>query len=288
MCSRVFFFILSLIAVLPMTAGVKVTNPRVCSLHRPVGIDENPTFSWQLLSDEEKYGIEQTAYRIVVAENEHALDDGIYIWDSGRVESNTSTQTVYGGPLDACRRYFYKIKVWLDDGTETSFCSNEWFETGLRGSGLGNAKWICSSRQPVSPYRTDYVIEFTYLFHEHSNELNYIFGKRSEKDYNIIRFCEDCSGNTVSIGHVLDGEYIDDGMEILFPQAAQPNLEHSVKIVVFATQYAKKYRFDIYYDGKKIENSRKEKPEKPLTPLQIVLAGRQAEFEINPVKGDLP
>ena len=98
----------------------------------PLGLDEAaPRFSWKLVSDQNS--VRQTAYRIIV--------DGM--WDSGRVEAETSVHIVYGGkPLKPKTRYTYRIKVWDNHGEESEQ-SEGFFETGFLGhTDLWRAKWL--------------------------------------------------------------------------------------------------------------------------------------------------
>src|SRR5574344_2219408 len=78
----------------------------------PLGIDvAQPRFSWQMQSEE--YGARQTAYRVVVAVSQDDLNDGHYLFDTDKVESDISVGIEYkGATLAPQTRYFWKVMVW--------------------------------------------------------------------------------------------------------------------------------------------------------------------------------
>ena len=82
-----------LLSMVPMvaaqTAAAEIYDLRVNDLVEPLGIDENPSFSWKMKSD--AIGAAQTAYAITVSDGETA------VWNSGWVEESDSTNIPYGG-----------------------------------------------------------------------------------------------------------------------------------------------------------------------------------------------
>jgi len=68
------------------------------SLTTPIGMDvEHPRLSWQLRDARD--GARQTAYKIEVASSPSTLASGKPdVWDSGRIESDTSNGVPYPGP----------------------------------------------------------------------------------------------------------------------------------------------------------------------------------------------
>jgi alpha-L-rhamnosidase len=118
---------------------------------RPLGTDNlRPAFGWRIAaarledgSDAER-GIEQSAYRLIVAEDSEALDrvDGL-IWDTGTVESGLSQHITYGGPpLQARRIYYWKVKVWNKAGEDCGWSGASLFETGYLSQEEWTADWI--------------------------------------------------------------------------------------------------------------------------------------------------
>src|ERR1035438_8940572 len=77
---------------------ISVSDLRCESTTNPLGIEApKPVLSWLLASSER--GQKQTAYRILVASDERTLrNDQGDIWDSGKVNSDLSTQVPYAGP----------------------------------------------------------------------------------------------------------------------------------------------------------------------------------------------
>jgi alpha-L-rhamnosidase len=101
-------------------------------LENPLGIDDpTPSFSW-ILRDS-THGAQQTAYEIQVASNAAALNAGRSdVWSSGKTESNNSINIRYAGPpLEASRRYFWRVKVWGVGGKMYPISATAWWETGL-------------------------------------------------------------------------------------------------------------------------------------------------------------
>lgn len=129
--------------------SVSIINLQVCHIRNPLGIDEPvPVFGWQMESD--RQGACQSAYRICVAESKENLDKEKFCWDSGKVAGDISVGITYEGEnLAAKHRYFWRVEVW--DEADKLYVSEEeaWFETGLMGEGMLEAKWISAESQSV-------------------------------------------------------------------------------------------------------------------------------------------
>ena len=101
--------------------------------------DTNPVFSWEM--DSTVIGQQQTAYQIVVTRD----SDGATMWDSGKVESNQSTDVYYEGEaLAAETAYSWDLTVW--DAFGQSYTQESRFETGLMNPDISawgeNAQFI--------------------------------------------------------------------------------------------------------------------------------------------------
>lgn len=125
----------------------------------PVGIDaENPRFSWQMTSDIR--GQYQTAYQIFVGDSAENLADGVYVWDSGRVESGNAVDIRYAGKaLEPCTRYYWQVKVWDKDDKAFLSAKEAYFETALTDGDWSGAQWIAVPEEPLydseaNPYFT--------------------------------------------------------------------------------------------------------------------------------------
>lgn len=109
----------------------------------PVGIAEvQPRLSWVLESEERSQV--QSAYQVLVADSEQALAArSANVWDSGRVESNQSTHVLYTGrALETDSRYWWKVRVWDQEGRASEYSSAAWWQMGLLHRTDWVAKWI--------------------------------------------------------------------------------------------------------------------------------------------------
>jgi alpha-L-rhamnosidase len=118
-----------------------ITNLRCEQFENPVGIDrEQPRLSWRLETG--RRGARQTAYRITVSSQ---LGGPADLWDSGRVESDHTSEIPYQGTaLTSGQRAHWRVEVW--DETDASNSSPDaWWEVGLLNEGDWTAQWIGSS-----------------------------------------------------------------------------------------------------------------------------------------------
>ncbi len=88
-------------------------------LKNPIGVEAvAPRLSWQL--EDDKRNQAQTAYRLLVASSQAALDrnEGD-LWDTGKIVSDQSTLIEYAGRKHCSRQYCcWKVKAWNNTGTE--------------------------------------------------------------------------------------------------------------------------------------------------------------------------
>lgn len=123
-----------------------------CDLkENPTGIQQNPNFSWQLLSSERNQ--KQSAYRILVSDdlNELGRGQGRY-WNSGKIQSGQSILVPYTGQqLSPGKKYFWKVKVWDKNDKESNWSQAATFTTALFApDDWSGAKWIGYEDQPDS------------------------------------------------------------------------------------------------------------------------------------------
>jgi len=100
-------------------------------------------FSWQISSEHRNQL--QSAYQILVAENPDNLKTSKNIlWDSGKINSDKSALVLADGlELKSAQSYFWKVKVWNQDGKESEWSEPANFRTGLFSeSDWAGAKWI--------------------------------------------------------------------------------------------------------------------------------------------------
>src|SRR4051794_39432475 len=96
---------------------MKIIDLRCEYLSDPLGIDvRRPRLSWRIDAPGEK-NLKQVAYRICVGSRLGEND----LWDSGRVESDQTTQIEYAGvPLASRQQCYWQVQIWDGKTTATS------------------------------------------------------------------------------------------------------------------------------------------------------------------------
>lgn len=92
--------------------------------------NKQPAFGWMLEAEEQ--GVMQTAYQLLVADKLDDLRRDIgNMWNSGRVNGDESTAILYKGKaLEPNKMYFWKVKVWDNQGGESAYSYTACFYTG--------------------------------------------------------------------------------------------------------------------------------------------------------------
>jgi len=124
-------------------SGIDVKELRCEYRTNPLGIDvTRPGLGWILTANSR--GQKQTAYQILVASSEEKLEPNkADLWDSGKVESAESVQVIYGGKnVQSRMRYYWKVRVWNNDGKASDWSKPAWWETALLEPNDWAAKWI--------------------------------------------------------------------------------------------------------------------------------------------------
>jgi hypothetical protein len=131
--------------------AAEIFDTKCGNIENPIGVSiKRQNFSWKLKS--EKRHVTQSAYQILVSDNLNKLDsDEGNIWNSGKVASDASIQVDYKGALlEAAKKYFWKVKVWDNEGSESEWSEVATFQTGLFSeTDWGNAKWIGYEELPA-------------------------------------------------------------------------------------------------------------------------------------------
>jgi len=108
----------------------------------PLAVVQNqPRFSWQLIAKESNAS--QIGYQILVASSEEKLknDEGD-IWNSLRVNSYQNLHIAFGGsPLKPETKYFWKVKVWNQEGEISKWSKTAFFRMTPNESDL-KPTWI--------------------------------------------------------------------------------------------------------------------------------------------------
>jgi len=139
--------------LLPVEAGwgkaeIAAVQLRCEYLENPLGIDSRvPRLSWKIEDRGQKpdgRGQKQSAYQVLVASSEELLKkDKGDLWDSGKVDSDQSSQVEYKGkPLESFVICHWKVKVWLNGGKAVEWSKPAVWTMGLLKSADWQAKWI--------------------------------------------------------------------------------------------------------------------------------------------------
>ena len=131
-----------MIAAILLAAAIQapgVTGLRVEYLTNPLGIDAaRPRLSWRMTSAERN--TVQSAYQIQVTRA------GRPVWDSGRIQADSSVFVAYAGPaLESRARYVWRVRVWDGKGRASAWSAPAWWEMGLLQPSEWTAAWIGSS-----------------------------------------------------------------------------------------------------------------------------------------------
>jgi alpha-L-rhamnosidase len=117
----------------------------------PLGIDrEHPLLQWKMADT--RRGAAQTAYQVLVATSPELLKkDTGDIWDSGKVETDQSVHIEYAGkPVESAKSYYWKVKIWDQDGKPTAWSKIASWEMGLLSASDWKATWVARSMEEPS------------------------------------------------------------------------------------------------------------------------------------------
>lgn len=107
----------------------------------PIGIGvTKPRLGWKLHSDER--AVIQTAYEIEIAAES---DFASILWQSGRVNSEQSTHVEQDSFVaESCKRYYYRVRAWNQNGDETAWSAVAFWEMGLLSPDEWLGDWIAA------------------------------------------------------------------------------------------------------------------------------------------------
>ena len=147
----IFLFILHISTGCRNGPAIEVATLKCNNKESPAGVGrEELSFSWQMSSDQRNQW--QTAWQIVLAESEKALEEGKYFWNSGKNKGKNNLHIPYQGPeLEAASRYHWRVRVWDRDGISSEWSQTATFVTGLFGKAdWEDARWIAYETLPDS------------------------------------------------------------------------------------------------------------------------------------------
>jgi len=124
-----------------------------CEYHdNPLGIDvRQPRLSWVLKSsDGHLRGQKQTAYEILVASDGRLLtSEQADLWDSGKVESDQTSQIAYQGkPLSSFQHCYWTVRTWDEKGQLSDWSRAAHWSMGILEKADWKAKWIGDDTVP--------------------------------------------------------------------------------------------------------------------------------------------
>ncbi|WP_282122038.1 alpha-L-rhamnosidase [Algibacter mikhailovii] len=128
------------------TSGTAIAFDKllVNSKENPVTVEsEQPSFSW--IMGAKGFNKSQSAYHVLVASSiDKLVENEADLWNSEKVESDQSAFVKYKGkPLEAMHTYFWKVRVWDEEGAASSWSDVQTFEMGLLNQeNWGTSKWI--------------------------------------------------------------------------------------------------------------------------------------------------
>lgn len=110
----------------------------------PLGIEtRHPRFSWQINAEARNF--EQKGWQILVADSPEELEsDKGNIWNSGKVKGSSSVLMPFAGnELKAGHTYFWKVRIWDQNGKPSPWSLTSRFTMGLLiENDWNNAGWI--------------------------------------------------------------------------------------------------------------------------------------------------
>jgi hypothetical protein len=143
-------FLLTIANALAQAVGV--TNLRCEYKTNPQGIAlTQPHLSWEVTSADRN--VVQVAYHVLVSDEPSLLEKGIgNIWDSQKVNTNTSIQVTYAGvPLVSTKKYYWRVIVYDGRGHSSGWSAIAYWQMGLLApADWKDAKWIAYQDMPDS------------------------------------------------------------------------------------------------------------------------------------------
>ncbi len=136
-------FSLIMVSVSNAGSSLQLSALKTEYLENPLGIDvTHPRFSWTLVSKERNQS--QSAYEIILSDDLKEINAGKgKLWTTGKVISSQTLHIEYGGKaLYSVTRYYWRVKVYDQDGNASSWSEPAWFETAMLQASDWTASWI--------------------------------------------------------------------------------------------------------------------------------------------------
>ncbi len=141
----------SLIALLILLVFTGKTQTKIAGLKcehlvNPIGIDSpSPRFTWQI--NAANTGVQQSAFAIVVDTDSSVVANKTNIqWESEKISSSQSLAVYKGETLTPFTKYYWRIKLWDENGNAMETSPIASFETGMMDQKNWRGNWISDSR----------------------------------------------------------------------------------------------------------------------------------------------
>lgn len=144
----VFLLLLSSSFCFATPAALKPVDLKCELFYNPLGIDvAHPGLSYTLSAENSKRGLKQLAYQVLVADTELSLkNDKGNLWNSGKVASSQMAYISYmGQPLKSGKKYWWKVRVWDNNGAVSGWSNAATFTMGLLTAKDWVANWITAA-----------------------------------------------------------------------------------------------------------------------------------------------
>ncbi|WP_162817891.1 family 78 glycoside hydrolase catalytic domain [Niabella yanshanensis] len=115
-------------------------------IENPLGLDiDKPSLSWRFKAVGKNR--KQSSYEVIVSKDS-LFRSGNIMWVSGKTPSSKNNLILYAGkPLSSFTRYFWKVRVYDQDGKPSPWSQNAWFETAALTESHWKGNWIGDGRK---------------------------------------------------------------------------------------------------------------------------------------------
>jgi len=123
--------------------AIKVNKLSCEYIENPLGIETSfPRLSWTISGTGRNQS--QSAYEILVSDNiKDASQLKGNVWNTGKVISAENIHIQYNGKvLKSFTRYYWRVKIYDQDGVATGWSELNWFETAMLHPSDWQAQWI--------------------------------------------------------------------------------------------------------------------------------------------------
>jgi len=135
---------------------------------QPLAVEDlaAPKLSWVV--EDPRRAAKQSAYQVLVATQPGLLNPGqADVWDSGKIESPSSTSVAYRGPgLNPATRYYWAVRTWNETNTAGPFSEPSVFGTALKNQWTATPIWAEPVEDCLAQQWGDYRMSVDATIHE--------------------------------------------------------------------------------------------------------------------------